>query len=1056
MASRPKTAPSSSVAAVQDDKSKPVNVQVILRCRPVSEGERKDNSQYNIVSTNSEKKEVVVNQGVAASRNANNQCRNFNFDQVFGPYSTQQEVFDAAVAPIVEEVLEGFNCTIFAYGQTGTGKTYTMEGDMANQIHAGVIPRSIYAIFEALEQAKTEYSMRVSFLEIYNEELQDLLTEDKRQLRIFEDPNSKKSMCVQNLEELPVNNPTDIFSILQCALKKRKTAETLLNRNSSRSHSIFSVTIHIKESTPDGEDVIKIGKLNLVDLAGSENIGRSGAMNARAKEAGMINQSLLTLGRVITALVEHHPHIPYRDSKLTRLLQDSLGGKTKTCIIATVSPSSLCLEETLSTLDYAHRAKNIRNKPEVNQKMTKRMLIREMTQEIERLKTELVAAREKNGVYLPFEVYQTMEAKMSSQDGQLGEIEGLLAIKEKELQQLKDLFEEKENMLNAEVEQHNQTRTQLMATAKELDSTIISLEETKTELEEKVVVIQEHVVTETKLLGSAKDIIDEFSTSVTHVDGLHAKIGRKQTVENVNKELRTKFGTQVQETFDAARNQLIQLESTWTEQKQRQQEGVSSLLKTHEGNVSVCTTQLQSLLPLVQSQCDISLALVKGYSSQAAKVSGDIAAQQTVHLESVSSKMNHMQGQHEATVGTVLEVIHHAGCASNQVVSKVAEFVANSVTSDDAQLEAANSTLQRLEHKLSEESAQHIGHLTSLENALLEMRRTREETMRKQTTSMLQTMQQMMEASMKEQLSQMDAVVVAMQSSLSQTLSNLTQWQSSNVAHIQQLVDANKQFHSRSFDCKESLQQVVNEQSQIIRGDLDSSVQKITTSQQQIETHVNDILKSAVVHCEEMKCAQTKGQADLESIVSSLAGQHTETTNRVQTFSNESLMQLQHLHHSLTDQVDRIEDSLCADLVSLKDSHVVLDAKLGGCRELIQGFLSGLKEDVPTGVTPVKRDWRVIAHTDLPRTRPHEVILKEIRASQATVSKRVRRSRRRSSSLTQLQLTALSHISSPTHTRQTELATAEGVACVAAASYGSPSKEPFTPRAVLGDATNIR
>jgi len=146
----------------------------------------------------------------------------------------------------------------------------------------------------------------------------------------------------------------------------------------------------MKEPTPDGEDLLKIGKLNLVDLAGSENIRRSGAENSRAREAGKINQSLLTLGRVINALVEHSPHIPYRESKLTRLLQDSLGGRTKTCIIATISPSKTSIEETLSTLDYAHRAKNIRNRPEVNQKMTKKALLQDCMAEIEKLKKDLL------------------------------------------------------------------------------------------------------------------------------------------------------------------------------------------------------------------------------------------------------------------------------------------------------------------------------------------------------------------------------------------------------------------------------------------------------------------------------------------------------------------------------------------------------------------------------------------------------------------------------------------------------------------------------------------
>ena len=138
-----------------------------------------------------------------------------------------------------------------------------------------------------------------------------------------------------------------------------------MNAYSSQSHSVFSVTIPMKETTVDGQELVKTGKLNLVDLAGSENTGRSRAVDKRAREAGNINQSLLTLGRVITALVERTPHVPYRESKLTRILQDSLGGRTRTSIIATVSPASLNLEETLSTLEYAHRAKNILSKPEV-------------------------------------------------------------------------------------------------------------------------------------------------------------------------------------------------------------------------------------------------------------------------------------------------------------------------------------------------------------------------------------------------------------------------------------------------------------------------------------------------------------------------------------------------------------------------------------------------------------------------------------------------------------------------------------------------------------------
>merc|ERR1712018_806195 len=182
----------------------------------------------------------------------------------------------------------------------------------------------------------------------------------------------KGSVIIQGLEEIQVHDKQEVYKILERGSIKRQTAETKMNANSSRSHTVFTVTVFVNQQSIDGEDMLKIGKLNLVDLAGSENIGRSGAVDKRAREAGNINQSLLTLGRVITSLVDRTPHIPYRESKLTRLLQDSLGGRTKTSIIATVSPASINLEETLSTLDYAHRAKNIQNKPELNQKISKK------------------------------------------------------------------------------------------------------------------------------------------------------------------------------------------------------------------------------------------------------------------------------------------------------------------------------------------------------------------------------------------------------------------------------------------------------------------------------------------------------------------------------------------------------------------------------------------------------------------------------------------------------------------------------------------------------------
>ena len=237
-------------------------------------------------------------------------------------------------------------------------------------------------------------------------------TNSEKKLKLCE--VEKKGVVCQNLEEITVLSKDDIFQILERGILQRQTAATLCNKNSSRSHSIFTMKIMIKECNVDGEEVVRHGQLNLVDLAGSECVGRSGATGDRKREAGNINQSLLTLGRVISALVEKRGHIPYRDSKLTRLLQESLGGKAKTTIIATISPSGDASDETLSTLSYASRAKSIENRPEINQRMTKKTLIKEYSVEITRIKEELKAAREKNGVFLPKDRYDEMISEIEA------------------------------------------------------------------------------------------------------------------------------------------------------------------------------------------------------------------------------------------------------------------------------------------------------------------------------------------------------------------------------------------------------------------------------------------------------------------------------------------------------------------------------------------------------------------------------------------------------------------------------------------------------------------
>ncbi|CAN7103870.1 unnamed protein product [Brassica rapa subsp. narinosa] len=568
------------------DKEKGVNVQVLLRCRPFSDDELRNNAPQ-VLTCNDLQREVAVSQNIAGKHID----RVFTFDKVFGPSAQQKDLYDQAVVPIVNEVLEGFNCTIFAYGQTGTGKTYTMEGDCRRSkggpsgglpAEAGVIPRAVKQIFDTLEGQQAEYSVKVTFLELYNEEITDLLapedisrvvSEDKQKkpLPLMED--GKGGVLVRGLEEEIVTSANEIFTLLERGSSKRRTAETFLNKQSSRSHSLFSITIHIKEATPEGEELIKCGKLNLVDLAGSENISRSGARDGRAREAGEINKSLLTLGRVISALVEHLGHIPYRDSKLTRLLRDSLGGRTKTCIIATVSPAVHCLEETLSTLDYAHRAKHIRNKPEVNQKMMKSTLIKDLYGEIERLKAEVYASREKNGVYMPKERYYQEESERKAMAEQIEQMSGQIENYQKKVEELQDKYTGQVRECSDLTSRLDSTEKNLSQTSKMLASTNEELKKSQYAMKEKDFIISEQKQSENVLVQQACTLQSNLEKATKENASLHQKIGIEDKLSADNRKVVDNYQAELSEQI----SNLFNMVASCLSQQNAHLQGVNKL-----------------------------------------------------------------------------------------------------------------------------------------------------------------------------------------------------------------------------------------------------------------------------------------------------------------------------------------------------------------------------------------------------------------------------------------------------------------------------------------------
>ncbi|RLN96922.1 hypothetical protein BBJ28_00003385 [Nothophytophthora sp. Chile5] len=385
----------------------------------------------------------------------------FSFDHVYDQQCTQSTVYENTAKAVVESSLEGYNATIFAYGQTGTGKTYTMEGfnsGSGSVEERGIIPRAIEQIFCHIQvnvSARRRFLVRASYLQIYNESISDLLKPERTNLTIRED--RRRGVFVEGLSEWVVRSPEEIYGLMERGGAMRATGSTKMNELSSRSHAVFIIIAEQSKTSyvdAKGNDVtpedfmalvnayqarhgsgnalgnanananggskalgggngagvnangavalhpkleamvrqsFKVGKLNLVDLAGSERVRLSGATGQRLEESKKINQSLSALGNVISALTDARgrQHIPYRDSKLTRILEDSLGGNCKTTMMAMISPALEAMTESLSTLKFANRAKHIKNEARVNEDLDQKSLLRKYERELKRLRAEL-------------------------------------------------------------------------------------------------------------------------------------------------------------------------------------------------------------------------------------------------------------------------------------------------------------------------------------------------------------------------------------------------------------------------------------------------------------------------------------------------------------------------------------------------------------------------------------------------------------------------------------------------------------------------------------------
>ena len=491
------------------------------------------------------------------------QLHRFTFDSIFDMDSLQEDVYNITAKQAVQSVLEGYNSTIFCYGQTGTGKTYTMEGftHESNNPNRGIIQRTIQDIFNYIETTSnenTKFIIRASFLQIYNENISDLLKPDKKNLQIRED--KKKGIYVDLLSEWAVRTPLDLFALLKRGGNLRATSATYMNDVSSRSHAVFVITVEqmTTELNEGNKTQIKVGKLNLVDLAGSERIRITGTTGQQLEESKKINKSLLCLGNVINALTDKKGknYIPYRDSKLTRLLQDSLGGNCKTTMIAMISPSQDAFSESLSTLYFAQRAKKIKNRPIINEDVNNRALIRKYENELKNLKNELELKNKmlkNNGLVM--QLQEEKEQALQDKNEAIRELEKAsrqyLIEREEKLKLEKKIQMMSEQMITGghKIEETPQFQTALKNQLKLYENKILEIEKERQQLEEDKAENKEYK----ELLLKQRDIMNALTYKLNE---------RDENIAQLQEELES-----AEKNEQGLRNRVNILENILTEKK---------------------------------------------------------------------------------------------------------------------------------------------------------------------------------------------------------------------------------------------------------------------------------------------------------------------------------------------------------------------------------------------------------------------------------------------------------------------------------------------------------
>ncbi|KAJ5778738.1 hypothetical protein N7520_001984 [Penicillium odoratum] len=953
------------------------SIHVVVRCRGRNDREIKENSGVVLSTEGVSGKQVDLSMGPNSLSN-----KTYAFDKVFSPAADQTVVFEETVTPIINEMLAGFNCTIFAYGQTGTGKTYTMSGDMTDTLgilsdDAGIIPRTLYSLFHKLEG--TESTVKCSFIELYNEELRDLLSfDDNTKLKIFE--NEKKghaATMVQGMEETYIDSASTGIKLLQMGSLKRQVASTKCNDLSSRSHTIFTITVLTNRTSESGEDYVSSGKLNLVDLAGSENIGRSGAENKRAAEAGLINKSLLTLGRVINALVDKSSHIPYRESKLTRLLQDSLGGRTKTCIIATVSPARGNLEETISTLDYAFRAKNIRNKPQINSLVSKNKLLREVGMEFQKLKSELIATRHRNGVYMTPEAYEEMTMESESRRIVNGEQRAKIESMESSLRhKVQELFALTGNF-NTLKGDNESTQNKLRTTRGALDETARNLKNVSEKLEEEMTVRRAHQLTEKRLREIGTDILAMLDSTVDDVYGLHAKIDRKDDLETDNRHTWQTSTGQVctvtekidarMENFQAQHAQLLESIST------RIHEFIGSEL----GAVQAARSQLQEY----DSTFDKVAAEAKIQTSGAHDEMNEVLEEIKVLREDVKTKVGEgLNGLSAAAARISEEVIGEFSQFHLQLHSSYSALGKDFKSMFDtmaSHLEQQKNEVHRLRVELQESNRQAVEANRKASSSLAQVMEEEQACAQDERDNLMSQIRSLLEDSSQRQSARLKTKVDGLRNDISTSGDCLEQATVQYDRHVDEWIFKEEQFTKDVITSRDDIKTKMQHDWETF-DQRNAAIQRTTESVHQetvriVDAQMSDMSKQMEALDDFVAKARSHNGRFHEAQLGSLAAINSSVRGSREAIQGQL--------DSFGERAGQLQGDIDLHTANMKQCTAPLQEEVRQPLVDLRGNFEShpMKEYIPSGVTPKRRKYEY--PSTLPRTESHEGLRSRHRTS---------------------------------------------------------------------------